>query len=59
MLFHIQVGALSNVEAKKRFELLEAVGGTMDAHLRFFKQVQYDYELKSQPPLPIRNNILT
>lgn len=31
--------ALSNVEAKKRFEFLEAVSGTMDAHLRYFKQV--------------------
>jgi Arf-GAP/coiled-coil/ANK repeat/PH domain-containing protein len=33
------VTALSNVEAKKRFEFLEAVSGTMDAHLRYFKQV--------------------
>jgi len=33
-----QVSALSNAEAKKRFEFLEAVSGTMDAHLRFFKQ---------------------
>ncbi|XP_038708108.1 ADP-ribosylation factor GTPase-activating protein AGD1 isoform X2 [Tripterygium wilfordii] len=32
------VSALSKVEAKKRFEFLEAVGGMMDAHLRFFKQ---------------------
>jgi hypothetical protein len=39
--FHIQVTALSNIEAKKRFEFLEAVSGTMDAHLRYFKQVQY------------------
>lgn len=31
--------ALSNIEAKKRFEFLEAVSGTMDAHLRYFKQV--------------------
>lgn len=37
--FHLQVTALSNVEAKKRFEFLEAVSGTMDAHLRYFKQV--------------------
>ncbi|XP_044493333.1 ADP-ribosylation factor GTPase-activating protein AGD1-like isoform X2 [Mangifera indica] len=36
------VSSLSNVEAKKRFEFLEAVSGTMDAHLRFFKQA---YEL--------------
>jgi hypothetical protein len=27
------------MEAKKRFEFLEAVSGTMDAHLRYFKQV--------------------
>ncbi|KAH7653699.1 Arf-GAP with coiled-coil ANK repeat and PH domain-containing protein [Dioscorea alata] len=33
------VTAISNVEAKKRFEFLEAVSGTMDAHLRYFKQV--------------------
>ncbi|KAK3042489.1 hypothetical protein RJ639_000213 [Escallonia herrerae] len=36
------IGALSTVEAKKRFEFLEAVSGTMDAHLRYFKQ---GYEL--------------
>ncbi|KAM7272655.1 hypothetical protein ACFE04_027318 [Oxalis oulophora] len=36
------VTALSNVEAKKRFEVLEAVSGTMDPHLRYFKQ---GYEL--------------
>lgn len=35
----MQVTALSTVEAKKRFEFLEAVSGTMDAHLRYFKQV--------------------
>ncbi|KAL7241350.1 hypothetical protein ACSBR2_006882 [Camellia fascicularis] len=39
------VTALSNVEAKKRFEFLEAVSGTMDAHLRYFKQ---GYELLNQ-----------
>nr|CAB3453917.1 unnamed protein product [Digitaria exilis] len=33
------VTSLSNIEAKKRFEFLEAVSGTMDAHLRYFKQV--------------------
>ncbi|KAH9770240.1 ADP-ribosylation factor GTPase-activating protein AGD1 [Citrus sinensis] len=48
------VGALSNVEAKKRFELLEAVGGTMDAHLRFFKQ---GYELLHQME-PFINQVL-
>ena len=34
-----QVSAISNVEAKKRFEFLEAVSVTMAAHLRFFRQV--------------------
>ena len=37
--YYFQVTALSNIEAKKRYELLEAVSGTMDAHLRYFKQV--------------------
>jgi hypothetical protein len=37
----IQVTTLSNIEAKKRFEFLEAVSGTMDAHLRYFKQVHH------------------
>ncbi|XP_027360317.1 ADP-ribosylation factor GTPase-activating protein AGD1-like [Abrus precatorius] len=32
------VGALHNVEAKKRFEFLEAVTGVMDAHLRYYRQ---------------------
>ncbi|KAJ6823684.1 ADP-ribosylation factor GTPase-activating protein AGD3 [Iris pallida] len=39
------ITALSNIEAKKRFEFLEAVTGTMDAHLRYFKQ---GYELLHQ-----------
>ncbi|KAJ3681294.1 hypothetical protein LUZ60_015783 [Juncus effusus] len=39
------VTALSNIESKKRFEFLEAVSGTMDAHLRYFKQ---GYELLHQ-----------
>ncbi|WOK96651.1 ADP-ribosylation factor GTPase-activating protein AGD3-like isoform X1 [Canna indica] len=39
------VTALSNIEAKKRYEFLEAVSGTMDAHLRYFKQ---GYELLHQ-----------
>lgn len=39
------VGALSAVEAKKKYELLEAVGSMMDSHLRFFKQ---GYELLHQ-----------
>ncbi|KAK7358706.1 hypothetical protein VNO77_00644 [Canavalia gladiata] len=32
------VGALNNIEVKKRFEFLEAVAGIMDAHLRYFQQ---------------------
>ncbi|XP_050376318.1 ADP-ribosylation factor GTPase-activating protein AGD3-like isoform X2 [Argentina anserina] len=34
--------ALSDIEAKKKFEFHEAVSGVMDAHLRYFKQ---GYEL--------------
>ncbi|KAI4340624.1 hypothetical protein MLD38_025439 [Melastoma candidum] len=52
--FHL-VSALSNVEAKKRFEFLEAVSGTMDAHLRYFKQ---GYELLHQME-PYINKVLT
>ncbi len=37
--YEIQVGALSSVKAKKRFEFLEAVGSAMDSHLQYFKQV--------------------
>uniref|UniRef100_A0A5B7C040 ADP-ribosylation factor GTPase-activating protein AGD3-like n=1 Tax=Davidia involucrata TaxID=16924 RepID=A0A5B7C040_DAVIN len=48
------VGALSNVEAKKRFQFLEAVCGTMDAHLRYFKQ---GYELLHQME-PYVNQVL-
>ncbi|KAI3455148.1 hypothetical protein Pfo_011811 [Paulownia fortunei] len=48
------VGALSAVEAKKRFEFLEAVGSTMDAHLRYFKQ---GYELLHQME-PYINQVL-
>ncbi|GKD33541.1 ADP-ribosylation factor GTPase-activating protein AGD3-like protein [Tanacetum coccineum] len=33
------VCALSNVEAKKRFEFLESVGEAIGAHLRYFKQI--------------------
>ncbi|CAK9144402.1 unnamed protein product [Ilex paraguariensis] len=50
-----QVTTLSNVEAKKRFEFLEAVSGTMDAHLRYFKQ---GYELLHQME-PYINQVLT
>ena len=32
------VGALNNIEVKKRFEFLEVVSGIMDAHLRYFQQ---------------------
>ncbi|KAH9329287.1 hypothetical protein KI387_001395 [Taxus chinensis] len=39
------VSTLSNIEAKKKFEFLEAVSGSMDAHLRYFKQ---GYELLHQ-----------
>ncbi|XP_057791482.1 ADP-ribosylation factor GTPase-activating protein AGD3-like [Salvia miltiorrhiza] len=48
------VGALSAVEAKKKFEFLEAVGNTMDAHLRYFKQ---GYELLHQME-PCINKVL-
>ncbi|XP_049932042.1 ADP-ribosylation factor GTPase-activating protein AGD3-like isoform X11 [Nymphaea colorata] len=41
----LYITALSNVESKKRFEFLEAVSGTMEAHLRYFKQ---GYELLHQ-----------
>ncbi|KAI8001860.1 ADP-ribosylation factor GTPase-activating protein AGD3 [Camellia lanceoleosa] len=49
------VTALSNVEAKKRFEFLEVVSDTMDAHLRYFKQ---GYELLNQME-PYINQVLT
>ncbi|KAI9125980.1 hypothetical protein K1719_003398 [Acacia pycnantha] len=49
------VTALSTVEAKKRFEFLEAVSGTMDAHLRYFKQ---GFELLHQME-PYINQVLT
>lgn len=39
------VTALSNVEAKKNYEFLEAVSRSMDAHLHYFKQ---GYELLHQ-----------
>ncbi|PWZ39066.1 ADP-ribosylation factor GTPase-activating protein AGD3 [Zea mays] len=40
-----EVTSLSHVEAKKRYEFLEAVSATMDSHLRYFKQ---GYELLHQ-----------
>eukprot|EP00268_Persea_americana_P045987 TRINITY_DN4716_c0_g1_i1.p1 TRINITY_DN4716_c0_g1~~TRINITY_DN4716_c0_g1_i1.p1 ORF type:complete len:838 (-),score=167.76 TRINITY_DN4716_c0_g1_i1:589-3102(-) len=49
------VTALSNIEAKKRFEFLEAVSATMDAHLRYFKQ---GYELLHQME-PYIHQVLT
>ncbi|KAJ0231407.1 ADP-ribosylation factor GTPase-activating protein AGD1 [Hirschfeldia incana] len=52
--FHL-VSALSNAEAKKRYEFLEAVSGTVDAHLRFFKQ---GYELLHQME-PFINQVLS
>ncbi|XP_034672817.1 ADP-ribosylation factor GTPase-activating protein AGD3-like isoform X1 [Vitis riparia] len=48
------VSAISNVEAKKRFEFLEAVSVTMAAHLRFFRQ---GYELLNQME-PYINQVL-
>jgi Arf-GAP/coiled-coil/ANK repeat/PH domain-containing protein len=39
------VHALSNIEAKKKYEFLESISAVMDAHLRYFKQ---GYELLSQ-----------
>ncbi|KAL5671688.1 hypothetical protein ACJX0J_015994, partial [Zea mays] len=39
------VTSLSHVEAKKRYEFLEAVSAMMDSHLRYFKQ---GYELLHQ-----------
>ncbi|KAI5083919.1 hypothetical protein GOP47_0000088 [Adiantum capillus-veneris] len=42
------VTALSNIEAKKKFEFLESVSGMMDAHLRYFKQ-GYELLLQMEP----------
>ncbi|MCO5577777.1 hypothetical protein L7F22_031611 [Adiantum nelumboides] len=44
----LQVTALSNIEAKKKFEFLESVSGMMDAHLRYFKQ-GYELLLQMEP----------
>ncbi|KAF3775260.1 ADP-ribosylation factor GTPase-activating protein [Nymphaea thermarum] len=49
------VTVLSNVESKKRFEFLEAVSLTMEAHLRYFKQ---GYELLHQME-PYIHQVLT
>ncbi|XP_049365532.1 ADP-ribosylation factor GTPase-activating protein AGD3-like isoform X1 [Solanum verrucosum] len=48
------VGALSSVEAKKKYEFLESVSLTMDAHLQYFKQ---GYELLHQME-PYINQVL-
>uniref|UniRef100_A0A804NPA2 Discolored-paralog2 n=4 Tax=Zea mays TaxID=4577 RepID=A0A804NPA2_MAIZE len=48
------VTSLSHVEAKKRYEFLEAVSATMDSHLRYFKQ---GYELLHQME-PYINQVL-
>ncbi|CAM6116727.1 unnamed protein product [Calypogeia fissa] len=49
------VSALSNLEAKKKFEFLEAVSECMDAHFRYFKQ---GYELLHQME-PYIHQVLT
>jgi Arf-GAP/coiled-coil/ANK repeat/PH domain-containing protein len=41
----LQMTALSNIEAKKKFEFLEAVSGSMDAHLRYFKQASFPEDI--------------
>jgi len=38
---HISACTLSNIEAKKKFEFLEAMSGAMDAHLWYFKQARF------------------
>lgn len=35
----IQISAIYNVEAKKKYEFLDAVSGAVAAHLMYFKQV--------------------
>ncbi|XP_052183471.1 ADP-ribosylation factor GTPase-activating protein AGD3-like isoform X2 [Diospyros lotus] len=42
------VGALAKVEGKKRFEFLEVISGTMDAHLCYFRQ-GYELMQKLEP----------
>ncbi|XP_042403238.1 ADP-ribosylation factor GTPase-activating protein AGD2-like isoform X1 [Zingiber officinale] len=49
------VNALSNIEAKKKFEFLESISAVMDAHMRYFKQ---GYELLSQME-PFIHQVLT
>ncbi|KAK4354398.1 hypothetical protein RND71_026592 [Anisodus tanguticus] len=43
-----EVGALSSVEAKKKYEFLESVSLTMDAHLQYFKQVMFCFLLSGK-----------
>lgn len=38
-LVQVQVNALTNIEAKKKYEFLESISAIMDAHLRYFKLV--------------------
>ncbi|KAK8451583.1 hypothetical protein SEVIR_6G234000v4 [Setaria viridis] len=45
------VTSLSHIEAKKRFEFLEAVSATMDSHLRYFKQQSRERANKEQASL--------
>nr|VDC67268.1 unnamed protein product [Brassica rapa] len=56
--FHL-VSALSNAEAKKRFEFLEAVSGTVDAHLQNNNGLSFlGYELLQQME-PFINQVLS
>jgi hypothetical protein len=41
LLQGIQVHALANIEAKKKYEFLESISAVMDAHLRYFKQAWF------------------
>eukprot|EP00271_Cylindrocystis_brebissonii_P018474 TRINITY_DN524_c0_g1_i2.p1 TRINITY_DN524_c0_g1~~TRINITY_DN524_c0_g1_i2.p1 ORF type:complete len:971 (+),score=197.04 TRINITY_DN524_c0_g1_i2:306-3218(+) len=43
-----EVTALSNIDAKKKYEFVESVSACMDAHLRFFKQ-SYDVFKEMEP----------
>ncbi|XP_039159405.1 ADP-ribosylation factor GTPase-activating protein AGD4 isoform X3 [Eucalyptus grandis] len=51
----MQVSALMNIEAKKKYEFLESISAIMDVHLRYFKQ---GYELLSQLE-PFIHQVLT
>ena len=41
LLQGIQVHALANIEAKKKYEFLESISAVMDANLRYFKQAWF------------------